>query len=126
MFKTLLALSCVLAIAFAGVVTLSPDNYDNIVNDPDKNVFVKFYARWCGHCTRMAPAWEELAKSQASNTDVVIAELDAAKHQELAQRNGVRGFPTIKLFTKNNKNGIQHQCARDVPSFENFLKTNAN
>ena len=114
----------VAAVSAAGVVKLTADNFNEIVKDPSKNVFVKFYAPWCGHCTRMAPAWEELAKNQADNADVVIAELDADAHRSTAQDFGVRGFPTIKLFTKTNKNGKDYQGARDVNSFNNFLKAN--
>ena len=109
---------CVIA-ASAKVVTLTPDNFDSIVMDPSKNVFVKFYAPWCGHCVRMAPAWEALSEKVAE--DVVIAELDGSQHGPLAQKFGVRGFPTLKYFTKGNKNGVAYQGARDIPAFEAFI-----
>ena len=107
------------------VAVLTPDNFDKIVSDASKTVFVKFYAPWCGHCVRMADAWKELAKNLATVPDVVIAELDAAAHSQQAQTYGVRGFPSVKLFTKENKSGdITFKGARDVASFRTFLKEN--
>lgn len=122
--KVLFLIAIVVAVCAASVVKLTPENYDDVVNNPSKDVFVKFYAPWCGHCVRMAAAWEELATKVADNSDVVVAECDASAHSELAQRNGIRGFPTIKLFTKGNKGGVNYQGARDAPSMETFLKAN--
>lgn len=122
-----LALALIAALMFvvsADVITLTPDNFDKVVLDNTKNVFVKFYAPWCGHCVRMAPAWVELSQKEASNPDVVIAELDASAHSAVGQRFGVRGFPTIKFFPKNNKNGQDYQGGRDLSSFQNFLRAN--
>jgi protein disulfide-isomerase-like protein len=121
----LIAFLALVAVCTAAVVKLTPENFDAVVNDESKHVFVKFFAPWCGHCVRMAPAWEELASSN-TNSDVVIAELDAAAHGDVASRQGVRGFPTIKFFSKTNKGGINYQGARDVASFQKFLEANAN
>jgi protein disulfide-isomerase-like protein len=122
--KVLLIFALVVAAVSAKVVQLTSDNFDEIVLDASKDVFVKFYAPWCGHCTKMAPAWEELAKKQESNDNVIIAELDSDAHRAKAQNYGVRGFPTIKLFSKKNKAGKDYQGGRDVSSFDNFLKAN--
>jgi protein disulfide-isomerase-like protein len=111
------------AVAAAGVVTLNSENFDEIVMDHSKDVFVKFYAPWCGHCTSMAPAWTQLA---ATHGDVVIAELDADASRDVAVTHGVSGFPTVKLYTKNDKSGKDFRGARDLKAWTAFLKTHVH
>ena len=113
-----------MAVASAEVVKLTPDNFDSIVKDPSKTVFVKFFAPWCGHCQRMAPTWEDLSTQVGS--DVVVAELDCDAHRDLGQTYGIRGFPTIKLFKKGeDKEPVAYQGARDIKAFKTFLENNA-
>ena len=63
------------------VYTIVANNYEEIVNDDEKDVLVEYYAPWCGHCKNLAPKYEELGKLYFDNKDyagkVVIAKVDA-------------------------------------------------
>ena len=52
-------------------------NFEQIVNDPTKDVLIEFYAPWCGHCKSLAPKYDELAAKLAKEKDIVIAKMDA-------------------------------------------------
>lgn len=64
----------------AEMIDLNPANFDKIVKDPSKDVFVLFYAPWCGHCNRMKPEWNSLAKDFPVSGTTVIARINADEH----------------------------------------------
>lgn len=37
-------------------------NFEEIVNDPEKDVLIEFYAPWCGHCKSLEPKYNELGE----------------------------------------------------------------
>lgn len=125
LLTVLLSLCVLLTFSSADVVELNPQNFDRIVNNPMKNVFVMFYAPWCGHCHHMMPAWEELGKNYNEKGSIIIARLDASTHRSTAAPYDVKGFPTLKLFTRGNKSGgLSYTGPREVQDFQYFLKAN--
>jgi len=107
------------------VVVLTDSNFDGIVKDSSKNVLVEFYAPWCGHCKTLAPDYEKVANIFASESDVVIAKLDATAETKKAGEYGVGGYPTLKWFPKTDKAGQDYSGGRSVDDFVNFVNTNA-
>nr|KJB49809.1 hypothetical protein B456_008G141100 [Gossypium raimondii] len=100
---------------------LNADNFDEIVLDETKDVLVEFYAPWCGHCKNLAPTYEKVATAFKSEEDVVIANLDADKYRDLAEKYGISGFPTLKFFPKGNKAGEDYDGGRDLDDFVSFI-----
>jgi protein disulfide-isomerase A6 len=99
-------------------------SFDRIVRDTTKDVFVKYYAPWCGHCKSLAPTWEELATSVANIDDLVIAKFDATANEVSGL--SIRGYPTLKFYPKDNKEGIDYDGERDLDSFKNWLKEHSS
>jgi len=110
--------------AIAGPVTLTPENFDSVV-DGSKNVFIKFYAPWCGHCKSMVPAYEETAEAFARESDVVIADVDADAHKDLAGRFGVSGFPTLKFFKKGSTEPVDYNGGREAADIIEYINKEA-
>jgi thioredoxin 1 len=71
------------------------------VLDAEKPVLVDFWAPWCGPCRMVAPVLEELAGDYAER--LTIAKVNTDEHQEVASRLGVRGIPTLILFSQGRE-----------------------
>jgi len=83
------------------VIELTETNFNALVMDSEDHWLVEFYAPWCGHCKNLAPEWEEAAKQLKGS--VKLGAVDATAHGALAQKYGVKGYPTIKLFGAGKK-----------------------
>eukprot|EP01095_Lingulamoeba_sp_RSL-Kostka_P008812 TRINITY_DN298_c0_g3_i1.p1 TRINITY_DN298_c0_g3~~TRINITY_DN298_c0_g3_i1.p1 ORF type:complete len:351 (+),score=147.42 TRINITY_DN298_c0_g3_i1:227-1279(+) len=107
------------------VVDLTDSNFDEIVLDETKDVFVEFYAPWCGHCKSLAPTYEKFGTVFAGEEDVVIARIDADKNRESGDKFDVSGFPTLKWFPKGDKSGVDYSSGRELVNLVDFVNYNS-
>eukprot|EP00092_Neocalanus_flemingeri_P060104 GFUD01071999.1.p1 GENE.GFUD01071999.1~~GFUD01071999.1.p1 ORF type:complete len:414 (+),score=147.69 GFUD01071999.1:53-1243(+) len=103
-----------------GVYILGTPSFSSVVGKGD--TFIKFYAPWCGHCIKLAPAWEELAKSFEGDDQVKIAKVDCTQHQSVCQEQEVKGYPTLAYF-RNGRKMETYKGARNLEDLKDFVKT---
>jgi protein disulfide-isomerase A1 len=107
------------------VITLVGKTFNDIVLDDSKDVLVEFYAPWCGHCKKLAPIWEEVAKDLKDAKDLVIAKIDSTANE--VEDIEIRGYPTLKFFPKGNKkNPVDYDGGREAEDIKNWLKENSS
>ena len=97
-------------------------NFNDLVLDPTKNVFVEFYAPWCGHCKSLAPVWEELGEKYKDHANIVIAKSDATANE--FEDVEVQGFPTLKFFPAGGEMQ-DYNGGRTLEDFVKFLEPDA-
>lgn len=78
-------------------VTLTSQNFDQLVLKTDKTVMVDFWAQWCPPCRLLGPTVERFAEARP---DVVVGKLNVDDAQDVAARYGISSIPTILVFRK--------------------------
>lgn len=80
------------------VAELSPENYNEFLNEAVSTVVVDFYIDTCGPCKLVAP---EVAKLAAEYPNVKFGKFDCAKWPKgFAYRLGVSALPTFYVYQK--------------------------
>lgn len=105
------------------VETLTPSNFDSLVLSSSETWLVKFYAPWCGHCKSSAPAFSRAAEKLHGVAKLGVVDCD--EHQALAQRFGIQGFPSIKIFKgvgKKERRPSDYNLARTAKAFVDHIK----
>lgn len=106
----------------APVKILVGKNFEAVAKDPTKNVFVEFYAPWCGHCKQLAPIWDQLGEKFQEKEDIVIAKMDSTANE--VEDVKVHSFPTLKFFPAGAEGKvIDYNGARTLDAFVKFLES---
>ncbi|KAG9014090.1 hypothetical protein FRB90_005597 [Tulasnella sp. 427] len=101
--------------------------YNKLVLDDSKDVFVEFYAPWCGHCKRLAPTWEELGEHYADVKDkITIAKMDAIENDLPPNAPfKIAGFPTLMFKPAGSSEFLQYDGDRTLEDLIKFTGQHA-
>ena len=103
------------------MIVLNGQNFDDLVLGSKDIWMVEFYAPWCGHCKNLEPEWNQAATKLKGQ--VKLGKVDATVESALAQRFGVSGYPTIKVFDygegKTDSKAKAYDGARDAAAIVN-------
>jgi len=78
------------------VITLTKDNYSEVVEKSDIPVLVDFWAQWCGPCRIVAPVIDELAEDYDGK--IKVAKLNVDDEAEIAAQFRIMSIPTVLIF----------------------------
>ncbi|KUJ15561.1 thioredoxin-domain-containing protein [Mollisia scopiformis] len=103
-------------------------NYDDLVLNNEKDVFVEFYTPWCGPCKALLPAYEKLARMYADDEGVrnliTIAKIDTEAND--VPEKDIRHFPTFKLFLAGEKDKpVTYSGNYTVEQWSKFIRENS-
>lgn len=103
------------------VKVLVGKNFDEVARNKDKNVFVEFYAPWCGHCKQLAPIWDELAEKFEDKDDIVIAKMDSTGNE--VEDVKIQSFPTLKFFPAGSDEIVDYSGERTLEALTRFVES---
>lgn len=104
------------------VIVLNQANFDDVVMKSKDIWIVEFYAPWCGHCKNLEPEYKVAAANLKGQ--VKVGKVDATVETGLAQRFGIQGFPTLKVFgygKKKDSAAIPYNGERSATAITAFM-----
>ncbi|XP_041371887.1 probable protein disulfide-isomerase A4 [Gigantopelta aegis] len=86
-----------------------------------KAALIVYYTPGCDECSKLRDAYQDAAEELKKNKKRLLAAVDCSKQRELCDKEGVKTYPTIKLFVKGDFL-VDYNGERTKDGFVTFLK----
>ncbi|RVD88709.1 uncharacterized protein DFL_002885 [Arthrobotrys flagrans] len=118
--QILLSLMTAAGLASASdVVQLKTDTFDEFITK-NNLVLAEFYAPWCGHCKALAPEYE-VAATELKAKGIQVVKVDCTEEADLCQKQGVEGYPTLKIFRGSLENPSPYGGQRKADAIVSYM-----
>ncbi|NXE77937.1 PDIA2 isomerase, partial [Cochlearius cochlearius] len=109
-----------------GVLVLHEHNFARALSE-HRLLLVEFYAPWCGHCQRLAPAFAQAAAALRNESSPArLGKVDATARVALANEFGITSYPTLKLFRDGNRtHPLAYSGRMDTEGIVHWLRRRA-
>uniref|UniRef100_UPI00398E7E19 protein disulfide-isomerase-like n=1 Tax=Pristiophorus japonicus TaxID=55135 RepID=UPI00398E7E19 len=102
------------------VKVLVATNFDEVVFNITKSVFVLFCAPWSQRCKKINSIWDQLGKKYENSENIVIAKIDITANE--VDSVIVEKYPSLKFFPAGSDTKIVHYTsAQTLEAFCEFL-----
>jgi len=106
--------------ALGDVIHATDKDFDKLI-DGSTNALVEFYAPWCGHCKSLAPEYKIAGETFQPGDDVILVAVDATASPKAAQKFDVKGYPTLKWFSKGSTTAEEYGGGRSADTIISWI-----
>ena len=78
------------------IMILTDSTFDKAL-EKYENLFIVFYAPWCGHCIKLLPELENTSKILIQE-NIILAKVDSTKEIKISRKYKINSYPTLIFF----------------------------